>query len=74
MDNLKTFQDIIVGGKVSKTKSIIIALLKAGSNVPNIETPDKYTNIPLDVFDTSRGIKNHHTNTIKKLKEILQNE
>lgn len=53
MDNSKTFQDIIVDGKVNKTKSIIIALLKARSNVPNIETPDEYKYTLTDVFNTS---------------------
>lgn len=57
MENLKSFQGIIVDGKVSKTKAIIIALLKADSNIPNIETPDEYKYTLTDVFDTSMGDK-----------------
>lgn len=67
MNNSKTFQGIIVDGKVSKTKTIIIALLKAESNIPNIETPDEYKYTLTDVFDTSMGIKNQCIKkTIKK--------
>lgn len=57
MNNSKTFQGIIIGGKVSNTKAIIIALLKTGSNIPNITTPDDYTYTLKDVFNTSYTIK-----------------
>lgn len=70
MNNSKIFQGIIIGGKISNTKAIIIALLKAGPNVPTIITPDEYTYTLKDVFDTSytskkikkRGINYEQTN------------
>ena len=67
MNNSKTFQGIIVDGRVNKTKAIILALLKAESNIPNIETPDEYTNIPIDISNTSMGIKNQHIKKEYKL-------
>ena len=51
--NINTFQGIIVNGKVSNTKEIILTLLKTDSNVPNITTPDEYKNTLINVFDTS---------------------
>ena len=57
MNNSKIFQGIIVCGKVSNTKKIIIDLLKAGPNVPTITTPDDYTYTLKDVFNTSYTIK-----------------
>lgn len=71
MKNLKSFQGIIVGGKVSKTKAIIIALLKAKSNIPNIETPDEYKYTLTDVFDTSmEDKKNQRIKNNQKKKDI----
>ena len=56
--NTNTFQDMIIDGKVSNTKEIILALLKADSNVPNITTPDEYKNTLINVFDTSNLMQN----------------
>ena len=43
MNNLKSnaepFQGIVIGGKVSNTKAIIMALLKADLNLPHIKPP-----------------------------------
>ena len=56
--NTNTFQGMIIDGKVSNTKAIIIALLKTESNIPNITTPDEYKNTLINVFDTSKLIQN----------------
>lgn len=56
--NTNKFQGIIVNGNVSKTKEIILALLKTDSNIPNITTPDEYQNTLINVFDTSNLIQN----------------
>lgn len=56
--NTNTFQSMIIGGKISNTKAIIIALLKADSNVPNITTPNEYKNTLINIFDTSNLIQN----------------
>lgn len=56
--NTNTLENMIIGGKISNTKAIIIALLKAGSNVPNITTPDEYKNTLINIFDTSNLIQN----------------
>lgn len=64
MSNLKanvkitnTFQGIIVNGNVSKTKEIILAMLKSNPDIPNITTPDEYKNTLINVFDTSNLIQ-----------------
>ena len=56
--NINTFQGMIIDGKVSNTKAIIMALLKTDSNVRNITTPDEYQNTLINVFDTSNLIQN----------------
>jgi hypothetical protein len=65
MNNLKSnaepFQGIVIGGKVNNTKAIIMALLKADLNLPNIKPPNETTAL-IDIFDTS---PNNKTNTRK---------
>ena len=56
--NTNTLENMIIDGKVSNTKEIILALLKTDSNVPNITTPDEYKNTLINVFDTSNLIQN----------------
>lgn len=54
MNNLKlNTKNIIVGKKVNSTKEIIITLLKADLSLHTIKTPDEFTNMLTDVFDTS---------------------
>ena len=65
MNNLKSndepFQGIVIGGKVSNTKAIIMTLLKADLNLPHIKPPNETTAL-IDIFDIS---PNNKTNTRK---------
>lgn len=75
--NTEPFQGIVIGGKASKTKAIIIALSKANLNLPNIATPDNYTTTLTNVFDTSISndkpiIKKHNKPSYKNKKSICK--
>lgn len=66
--NTNTFQGMIIDGNVSKTKEIILALLKTDSNVPNITIPDEYKNNLINVFDTSNLIQNKNNQKKRRTK------
>lgn len=81
MNNLKQntepFQGIVIGEKASNTKAIIMALLKAGLNLPDITIPDNYTYTLTDIFDTSISndrptIKKHNKPSYKNKKSICK--